>query len=78
MGQRPPLGHAALVGIDDHATWAVRYHERDRYVIGVAFHADGLTDGGPILAEFGPFGTNVYGWVSRKDAYWGWVNPRFR
>lgn len=72
-------GQTALVGINDDATRAVLYHEPAEYVIGVDFDADGLADGGPKLAEFGDeFGTNVYGWVRRADAYWGWLAPRFR
>lgn len=70
-------GHTALVGIGYDAERAVLFHERDDYVIAVPFDADGLADGGPMLAEFG-FGTNVYGWVRRMDAYWCWLNPRFR
>lgn len=71
-------GNTALVGINDEATRAVFYHERDRYVIGVDFGMEGLADGGPVLAEFGEkFGTNVYGWVRRMEYYWSWVNPRY-
>lgn len=71
-------GNTALVGINDDATRAVLYHDRDEYVVSVGFGPDGLADGGPRLAEFEPFGTNVYGWVRRMAAYWGWLNPRFR
>lgn len=72
-------GNTALVGINSEATRAVLYHERDEYAIGVDFGPEGLADGGPMLAEFGEeFGSNVYGWVRRMDAYWGWLNPRFR
>ena len=70
-------GHTALVGVDHDATRAVLHHERDRYVIAVELDADGLGDGGPVLAEF-DFGTNAYGWVRRMDGYWGWLHPRFR
>lgn len=72
-------GHTALVGIDYDATCAFLYHERDQHAIAVAFGADGLADGGPIVAEFGrEFGWNVYEWVRRTGTYWSWVNPRFR
>ena len=70
-------GHTALVGVDADASRAVLHHERDGYVIAVTLDADGLGDGGPVLAEFG-FGANVYGWVRRMAGYWGWVHPRYR
>lgn len=70
-------GHMALVGVRYDATRAVLYHERDRYVIGVDFGTDGLAVGGPKLATF-DFGSNVFEWTRRMEAYWGWLHPRFR
>lgn len=70
-------GNTALVGINYDATHAVLHHERDRYVIAVEFGPDGPESGGPKLAQF-DFGTNVYAWTRRMDAYWSWLHLRFR
>lgn len=70
-------GHMALVGVRYDAGQAVLYQEAEEYVIGIEFGADGLGEGGPILAEF-DFGTSVYSWVRQMRYYWGWIHPRFR
>lgn len=69
-------GNTILVGINDDATRAVLYHERDRYALGVQIEARGLADGGHRIHEFGP---GFDEWVSKTmSAYWGWLHPRFR
>lgn len=70
-------GNTAVVGVNDNATRAILYHEREEYVIAVPFGPDGLEAGGPIIADF-DFGSNVYSWVRKTRYYWGWLNPRFQ